>query len=159
MPWEIEETYLVRQDLLPELPDGMLCRQGYLSLAPERIVRVRAMGGRGILTVKGRTKGAARPEFEYAIPLQEAEDLLATLCLRPLVGKMRHPVPYEGRMWTVDVFLGMNRGLVLAEVELVREGEACALPPWTGRCVTGDVRFRNANLVRHPFCRWERDKG
>jgi CYTH domain-containing protein len=134
--------------------EGESIRQGYLSTAAERTVRVRARGGRGTLTIKGLARGAARAEFEYEIPLADAECLLDTLCERPLLEKRRHRVEHAGLTWEIDEFLGDNLGLVVAEVELAREDQAVDKPAWVGREVTDDPRYSNANLVRCPYRRW-----
>lgn len=154
MAWEIERKFRVRDDTWRRGAEGVPCRQGYLCLDPERTVRVRVAGGRGTLTIKGLGVGEARPEYEYQIPLPEAEALLDALCIAPLIVKTRYRVPYQGLVWEVDVFAGENRGLVLAEVELQRRGQEIPLPPWAGEEVTGDPRYFNASLVRHPFSRW-----
>lgn len=129
-----------------------LC-QGYLGTDPDRTVRVRLAGERAWLTIKGRARGAARAEFEYAIPVADARELLE-LCVAPLVEKTRYRVPFAGRTWEVDVFAGANRGLALAEVELDAPGAVVALPPWLGAEVTDDHRYANANLAVRPFTTW-----
>jgi adenylate cyclase len=155
MAWEIERKFLVRDDAWRSQEAGVHCRQGYLSLDPERSVRVRVAGGRGTLTIKGLGLKEGRPEFEYEIPLPEAEALLDGLCIVPLIVKTRYRVPYQGLVWEVDVFAGENEGLVLAEVELEKSGREVGLPPWAGEEVTGDPRYFNAALVTHPFSRWK----
>jgi adenylate cyclase len=129
-----------------------LC-QGYLSMDPDRTVRVRLAGERAWLTIKGRARGAARAEFEYRIPVADARELLQ-LCLAPLVEKTRYRIPFAGRTWEVDVFAGANRGLVLAEVELDSPDAVVTLPPWLGNEVTTDHRYANANLAARPFTTW-----
>jgi CYTH domain-containing protein len=127
--------------------------QGYLSRDPERVVRVRQAGDRAYITIKGVSQGARRPEFEYPIPLSDAEALM-TLCLRPLIEKVRYVVEYHGKRWEVDELHGDNKGLILAEIELAREDEPFDLPPWIGQEVSQDARYYNANLVEHPFTQW-----
>jgi adenylate cyclase len=129
-----------------------LC-QGYLCTDPDRTVRVRLAGERAWLTIKGRARGAARAEFEYAIPVADARELLE-LCVAPLVEKTRYRVPFAGRTWEVDVFAGANRGLALAEVEIDSPRAEVALPPWLGTEVTHDHRYANANLAVKPFTTW-----
>jgi adenylate cyclase len=128
--------------------------QGYLSRDPARTVRVRVAGDAAFLTIKGTTRGATRAEFEYAIPLAEAQQLLA-MCDGPVVEKIRHLCPHEGMTWEVDEFLGANAGLVLAEIELAAEDQVFARPAWLGEDVTGDGRYVNANLAVNPFTRWQ----
>ena len=133
---------------------GERLQQGYLSTDPERTVRIRLVGERAWLTIKGRSIGASRLEFEYSIPAADARQLL-TLCQSPLIDKTRHRVPFAGHTWEVDVFHGDNQGLVIAEVELEREGEDVQLPAWLGEEVTGDPAYYNSNLIRRPYCAWD----
>lgn len=152
MALEVERKFLVTGDQWRRA-EGVLLRQGYLSTRPERTVRVRVEGAKATLTVKGVNRGAARTEFEYEIPLEDADELLR-LCERPLIEKVRRRVEHEGLVWEVDEFLGGNRGLVVAEVELDREDRPLTKPSWVGEEVTRDPRFYNANLVANPFAKW-----
>jgi adenylate cyclase len=127
--------------------------QGYLSRDPARTVRVRIAGEQAFLTIKGATHGATRAEFEYAVPLADAQALLS-LCDGPVVEKIRHLCPHEGMTWEVDEFLGANAGLVVAEIELQSESQPFAMPAWLGTEVTGDGRYVNANLAVKPFSSW-----
>jgi CYTH domain-containing protein len=154
MKIEIERKFLLGSDAWRSGAAGVLYRQGYLCTDPERTVRVRLGGGTAILAIKGAGDGIARAEFEYPIPMAEAETLLNGLCLQPLVEKYRYRVPFAGLTWEVDEFLGANAGLLLAEVELERTDQPVPLPPWVGLEVTGDHRYYNAWLARHPFTGW-----
>ena len=155
MAAEIERKFLVRDDTWRvSVATTEPMRQGYLASSPECNVRIRLAGDRAWLTIKGRTVGATRPEYEYAIPPAEAAELLERLCLRPQIEKTRHRVPYAGHCFEVDVFHGANEGLVLCEVELGSEGEVVELPPWLGREVTGDPRYFNARLALRPYTTW-----
>jgi adenylate cyclase len=127
--------------------------QGYLSRDPARTVRVRIAGDAAFLTIKGETRGTSRAEFEYAIPVADARQLLA-LSDGPVVEKIRHLCPHKGMTWEVDEFLGANAGLVLAEIELAAEGQTFDRPAWLGQEVTGDARYVNANLAVKPFTSW-----
>ena len=151
---EIERKFLVRDDRWKASGQGVLLRQGYLSSAPERIVRVRIEGESAVLTIKGRTSGATRGEWEYSIPLADAQVFLDSLCERPLIEKRRYRIPHEGMLWEVDEFLGENAGLVVAEIELTAEDQAFAKPDWVSEEVTHDPRYFNANLLRNPYSRW-----
>jgi adenylate cyclase len=153
MAVEIERKFLVHGDAWKVSGVAELFRQGYLSTEPERTVRVRLAGSMGFLTIKGLSHGSRRDEFEYPIPAADAEALLA-MCHRPLIEKYRYRVPHAGLVWEIDEFLGDNAGLVVAEVELASEEQTISLPAWVGEEVTGDARYYNASLVRHPYRRW-----
>lgn len=156
MPIEIERKFLVNTALWhPEPALGMRYRQGYLSTDPERVVRVRTAGASGFLTIKGKTVGTERPEFEYPIPLADAERMLDHLCIRPLVEKVRYRELVGGRTWEIDVFEGENAGLVVAEIELPSATAGFDLPPWVGAEVSSDARYFNSNLAAHPFSQWK----
>ncbi len=117
-------------------------------------MRVRTIGAQGYLTIKGISIGASRTEYEYEIPVDDAHELLDELCLRPLIEKRRHRVPFGGLIWEIDEFFGENHGLIVAEVELTSEDQDVELPPWIGEEVTGDPRYFNSSLVERPFSTW-----
>lgn len=154
MSVEIERKFLVRNDAWKALGQSTLLRQGYLSSHPDRVVRVRIEGASAMLTVKGRTVGATRGEWEYPIPLEHAQVFLDTLCEKPIIEKYRYRLNYEGMLWEVDEFLGDNAGLVVAEIELATEDQAFVRPDWIGEEVTHDARYFNANLLRCPYSTW-----
>ena len=151
---EIERKFLVTGDDWRTLGQPVLLRQGYLSTDPARTVRVRIEGEQGILTIKGKIQGATRGEWEYPIPLDEAAELLDTLCSQPLVEKFRTRVTVGNHVWEVDEFLGANKGLLVAEIELAAEDEMFLLPEWVGMEVTGDARYYNSSLIRQPYTQW-----
>jgi adenylate cyclase len=149
---EIERKFLIRDDRWrAQTGDGVRYRQGYLSTDRSRTVRIRLAGEEAFLTIKGEGRGIRRPEFEYPIPLDDANAMLDELCLKPVIDKVRYEVRYRGRVWEVDEFLGLNRGLLLAEIELDDEAEALELPEWVGEEVSGDPRYFNANLIAAPY--------
>jgi len=153
MALEIEKKFLLNNsDWRKE--QGVMYRQGYLNSVKERTVRVRIVGDKGYLTVKGISRGAVRAEYEYEIPGVEAEAMLDDLCEKPLIEKMRYKIAYKGFVWEVDEFCGENQGLIVAEVELESEDQKFEKPEWIGEEVTGDPRYFNANLVHHPYCKW-----
>ena len=152
---EIERKYLVQVDKwdLPE--DGKPVVQGYICEENGRTLRVRMLGEKGILTIKGPTQGATRAEFEYEIPAQDASELLEH-CEGRIVRKTRYKVTVASHIWDVDVFEGENAPLVLAEVELGHEEEPFEAPDWLGSEVTGDPRYMNYQLACEPYGGWER---
>lgn len=151
---EIERKFLLAGDDWRALGTPVLFRQGYLSLDPDRTVRVRVEGDQGRLTIKGRSSGATRGEWEYPIPLADANDLLARLCQQPLIEKYRRRIDFAGNTWEVDEFLGANQGLVVAEIELDSEDQAFDKPDWIGAEVTDDKRYYNSSLIKQPFSAW-----
>jgi CYTH domain-containing protein len=130
-------------------------RQGYLVADPVRTVRVRIEGERAVITIKGKSTGASRGEWEYEIPVPDATELLDGLCEQPQVEKIRHRIEHAGHTWEVDEFLGLNAGLVVAEIELDAEDEAFGKPDWIGAEVTGDKRYYNSSLIRQPYSQWK----
>ncbi len=151
---EIERKYLVNGDAWKKQGTGQLYQQGYLSNHPDRTVRVRTMEDRGYLTIKGRTVGASRAEYEYPIPYSDAQSMLDQLCQPPIIRKIRYRIAYEGLLWEVDEFQGENTGLVVAEVELTDEHQLISLPPWVDREVTMEEKYYNAYLSKYPFSQW-----
>jgi adenylate cyclase len=150
---EIERKFLVRDRSVLDGSTGTRYRQGYLSRDPDRTVRVRVAGDRAFLTVKGRSEGATRAEFEYEIPMSDGAPLLA-LCDGDVVDKVRHRIDHAGLTWEVDVFHGANEGLVVAEVELESPDQPVDVPNWVGADVTADPRYYNANLAARPYRTW-----
>ncbi|WP_295990184.1 CYTH domain-containing protein [Rugamonas sp.] len=151
---EIERKFLVRGDDWRALGEARLMRQGYLSTDPDRTVRVRIEGESATMTIKGRSVGASRGEWEYAIPLADAAELLDRLCLQPLIEKYRRRIAHAGMLWEVDEFLGANAGLVVAEIELASEDQAFDRPAWVAAEVTDERRYFNSNLIRLPYSQW-----
>lgn len=155
MALEIEHKFLLRDERWRDQVERSLrMRQGYLVSDATRSVRVRVAGGEGYLNIKSGTLGIARREYEYRIPLDEAEELLDTLCEKPLLEKTRHLLHYGDHLWEVDEFSGDNAGLIVAEVELGAVDEAFARPDWIGEEVSHDLRYYNSQLVRHPYKDW-----
>lgn len=154
MPVEIERKFLVAGDgWRAGVARTEVYRQGYLANSASCSIRVRLADSVAWLNVKGRVRGARRAEFEYAIPLADAEELLH-LCCEGRIEKNRHFVPHGGREWEVDEFFGDNAGLVVAEIELEREDEPLDVPPWAGAEVTDDVRYYNSSLAVTPWSAW-----
>lgn len=154
MAKEIERKFLVKPRNWSELGPGLKIRQGYLSTVPERTVRVRTYGDRGYITIKGKTSGISRDEYDYEIPFGGATEILDHLCLQPLIEKTRYRIPFKGHTFEVDEFAGANRGLTIAEAELKSADEKIELPEWIDRDVSDDPRYFNSNLAQKPFTSW-----
>lgn len=159
MAQENEHKYLVQSAAWrKQARSGEHYRQGYLSSDPDRSVRVRVSGDNAVLIVKGEGSsqdGLQRAEFEFPIPVADANQILDHLCLQPLIEKTRFRVPQNGSTWEVDKFEKENEGLVIAELEPSNgHGGPAHLPPWVGEEVSKDDRYTNANLVEHPYSEW-----
>ncbi len=155
MAKEIERRFLVRSRKWSDLGDGLAIRQGYLSASKHNSVRVRTYGDRAFVTMKGATSGITRDEFEYEIPLADANEIMGKLCEHPPVEKTRYRIVFKGHTWEVDEFGGANRGLTLAEVELKEPKEQVELPDWIDREVSDDPRYYSSNLSIKPFSTWK----
>ena len=158
MAIEIERKFLLKDDSWKidgqgNKIMGTVFRQGYLK-TEDTTVRVRLEGDRSKLTIKGKTVGMSRLEYEYDIPLCDANEMLDKLCQKPLIEKTRYLRKEAELTWEIDIFEGENRGLMVAEVELTSEDQTVPLSSWVGEEVTGDVRYYNSNLVNNPFSRW-----
>lgn len=151
---EIERKFLVNNNsFLDDFSRNNRIVQGYLSSHPERTVRVRIKGENGYLTIKGKSEGFSRYEWEKEIDIEEAEKLLQ-LCESGTIDKIRYDIIVGTHIFEVDVFYGENEGLVLAEIELQAENETFEKPDWLGQEVTEDLRYYNSYLSKHPFKTW-----
>jgi len=156
MATEIERKFLVIDDTWrAAVSKQSFYRQGYLASSDGTSVRVRVADGKAYLNIKSMTLGVSRYEFEYVIPLADAEDILEDLCLGPKIEKVRHFVNHAGHIWEVDVFEGDNAGLIVAEIELGSEDEVFEKPSWAGDEVSDDERYYNVCLVKHPYKEWQ----
>ncbi|MBK1830747.1 CYTH domain-containing protein [Verrucomicrobiaceae bacterium R5-34] len=151
MATEIERKFLLHGEFPRE--NGVEMVQGYLCKDIDRTVRIRLEGERAVLTIKGRTSGISRPEYEYEIPADEAQELLG-MAVGPLVEKTRYYHRRGGHVWEIDVFKGDNAGLAVAEIELGSEDEPFEKPAWVGNEVSGDSRYANSALSVRPFTQW-----
>jgi adenylate cyclase len=155
MATEIERKFLVRSDAWrAHAHHQQRLQQGYLASSERGSVRVRIGGDAAYLNIKGATVGPSRLEFEYAVPLEDAQQILRELCRRPIIEKTRYLVQHRDQEWEIDVFEGDNAGLVVAEIELEAEDQTVAIPDWAGEEVTNDARYYNSNLAITPFSRW-----
>ncbi|MCX7593192.1 MAG: CYTH domain-containing protein [Fischerella sp.] len=154
MAKEIERKFLLKGDDWRKLAEGSsIYRQGYIPTQGVT-VRVRIAGNQGYLTIKGPSIKYSRSEFEYPIPIEDAQEMLETLCERPFIEKIRYKVKWGGLIWEIDEFEGVNKGLILAEVELNDEKQEIELPSWIGEEVSDNPRYYNRNLVKYPFSQW-----
>lgn len=155
MAQEIERKFLVRGEFKHLAHKETRITQGYLSSVPERTVRVRTKGDKGFITIKGmgNASGASRFEWEKEIPAEEVRDLLK-ICEPGVIDKTRYQVKAGPHTYEVDEFYGENQGLIVAEVELGTENETFEKPEWLGEEVTGEVKYYNSMLMKHPFTKW-----
>ena len=152
---EIERKFLLKSDAWRALATGTTYRQGYLNSAKERTVRIRTVGDKAFLTIKGISVGVTRAEYEYPIPFDDCNAMLDNLAEKPLIEKKRYKIAAGGFIWEIDEFFGENQGLIVAEVELQSEDQAFDKPAWIGEEVSGDPRYFNSNLIKHPYSRWK----
>lgn len=156
MHLEIERKFLVKDNSFKALSHNhSIIKQGYLSTDKNRSVRIRVLDNRGFITIKGASTEDGRSRFEWEKEITHAEAiLLFQLALPGVIEKTRYLVNVEHHTWEVDVFEGVNKGLVLAEIELASDQEQFVTPPFIGQEVTGDVRYYNAYISQHPFVEW-----
>jgi len=151
---EIERKFLVNENW-PKYLNNIAIRQGYISTDPEHAVRIRITDTNATLTIKGRISDMTRSEFEYPIPMEDANEMLENNCQFPLIEKIRHFFKDGPVTWEIDEFFGENGGLIVAEIELEAEDQKFELPDWVGDEVTGDPKYLNINLVQNPFKKWK----
>ena len=154
MALEIERKFRVADLSCTDGRSGLRMRQAYLDGSPALTLRVRIGGDRAWLTIKGPTVGITRSEYEYPIPVADAEAMIHEFATDPVIDKTRYEIDHAGLCWEVDVFHGDNAGLVTAEVELTAENQVVELPPWLGREITDDRRYANSHLAAVPWCEW-----
>lgn len=155
MPLEIEHKYLIDEEKWSRLiPDSSTrIAQAYIHAEADKSVRVRIRGDQAYLTIKGKGEGIKRLEFEYEIPVDHAETLIQEFC-SDVIEKIRHEVHFDGKLWEVDEFLGENKGLWVAEIELDSENESYRRPDWVTEDVTHDTRYLNVQLLKTPYSAW-----
>jgi len=155
MAIERERKFLVNRSVWETTDKGQstLVRQAYLTTDIDKTVRVRVMDNIGFLCVKGKREGISRLEFEYTIPVEDAEQMITSLA-KSEISKLRYKIKINGLTWEIDEFLGDNNGLIIAEIELDSENQAYEKPAWLGNEVTFDDRYSNSSLVARPFKDW-----
>jgi adenylate cyclase len=152
---EIERKFIVEGTGYRRLAEPVAIRQGYLSTNSSRAVRVRIKADKAMLTIKGTSDGIVRDEFEYEIPLADAEQMLKGMCVKSIIEKKRYEFKIDGLDWCVDEFEGQNEGLILAEVELENARQQVNPPEWTGKEVSDRPEYFNCSLVNNPYCNWK----
>jgi adenylate cyclase len=155
MAIEIEHKFLLaNDDWRGCVQQSVKYKQGYLSSQPTSSIRIRIADNQAWLNIKSATIGTQRLEFEYEIPLDDAEEIMECLCTKPLIEKTRHFVPNDGDLWEIDEFEGDNKGLIIAEIELLEVDKVFTKPPWLGAEVTHELRYYNNDLVNNPYNKW-----
>lgn len=154
MKQEIERKFLVKGSFKELVTSSSYIEQGYIAKSDSLTLRIRTRDERGFLTIKGRSdNGISRSEWEYEIPVEQARELLSFS--KGHISKRRYLIPVGKHTFEVDEFYGQNEGLTVAEVELEHIDEAYTRPEWLGEEVTGDKRYYNSQLLRHPYSEWE----
>lgn len=155
MATEIERKFLINPVKWEALskPKPLYCLQSYIASEDKKVVRARVIGDKGFLTIKGKTEGISRLEFEYEIPKQEAQEMIELLG-GSAIEKNRYFIPQDNFTWEIDVFLGDNEGLLIAEIELPSEDAQFHKPDWIGEEVSDDPKYYNVNLQKSPFKTW-----
>ena len=156
MAVEIERKFLVASDAWrSEVTSSTLMRQGYLG-GSSSTIRVRQTQQQAFLTIKGKAQGLARAEFEYEIPVADAEAILQEMTVGTIVEKIRYIVPAENNLyWEIDEYLNDNAPLFTAEIELPTPDTAVELPSWLGKEVSDDKNYTNRSLSRAPYSTWQ----
>lgn len=155
---EIERKFLLNEEsevfkAIFETLTGTTISQGYLNTDPSKTVRVRQKGEQGFLTIKGKQVGITKPEYEYEIPIEDVNQMMA-MCDVKLEKIRFETTAGNGLVWEIDVFKGLNNGLIIAEIELPNENTTFEVPEWLGKDVSEDLRFANSNLAKHPYQNW-----
>lgn len=152
---EIERKFLIKSaDWRSAVTGNKTIKQGYMAVNDQCAVRIRITDSDAYLTIKSSGLDIARKEYEYTIPIADAEEMMNKFCTGHKIEKVRYYVDYQGSVWEVDVFEGDNQGLVVAEIELSSVKEEVSLPSWAGVEVSADARYRNNNLATHPYVNW-----
>ncbi len=155
MAVEIEHKFLLaNNDWRKQVSYSVQYKQGYLSALATSSIRVRISDDHAWLNIKSATIGTQRHEYEYEIPLSDAQEIITNLCRKPIVEKTRHIVIDDGNTWEIDEFEGDNKDLIVAEIELSEVGAVFSTPAWLGKEVTSDLRYYNNNLASHPYSVW-----
>jgi len=151
---EIERKFLVCNNSYRLNSEAVFYKQAYFRSTSDYSIRIRIIGEKGFINIKGSVSGATRLEYEYQIPLEDAQLMIIDFCDNSIIEKYRYRISHDGFIWEVDEFIGANSGLVIAEIELTDEKQHFSLPDWVGDEVTGNPKYYNSNLVKFPFSNW-----
>jgi adenylate cyclase len=154
MAYEIERKFLVDISKMDKLEKGYIIKQGYIETTNKSTIRIRIQDQSAFLTLKGERNGTKRLEFEYEIPLDDANEMLEKLCFKSMIDKTRYKLKIENHVWEIDVFHGINDGLIVAEIELNDENETFDIPDWITKEVTNERKYYNSNLIVKPYSQW-----
>ena len=156
MGQEIERKFLVNEKIYKAITTASsnYCSQTYLTSDSEKVVRVRVLSEKGFITIKSKVVGISRHEFEYEIPLADAKEMIKLFGVQ-VIEKTRYLIPIKNHTWEVDIFEGLNKGLIIAEIELSSEEETFELPEWIKEEVTGDIKYYNNTLQENPYSTWK----
>ena len=155
MATEIERKFLLlNKGWQANIDSASHIVQGYLASNESSSTRIRIQDDKANINIKSATLGISRTEFEYAIPVEDAQLMLDDLCIKPVIEKTRFTVEQKNHIWEIDVFSGDNEGLIVAEIELSSPDEAFIKPSWLGEEVSNDVRYYNVSLVKNPYKDW-----
>ncbi|MDH5517706.1 MAG: CYTH domain-containing protein [Gammaproteobacteria bacterium] len=155
MALEIERKFLIKDSSWrDQIGSSKIIRQGYLAPLDTSSVRVRIEDQKANINIKSASLGITRLEYEYEIPLKDAEEMLDQLCPKPQIHKTRHTIAAGLHLWEIDEFYDENQGLIVAEIELSREDESFEKPQWLGAEVSDDSRYYNVNLITWPYKNW-----
>lgn len=156
MAIEIEHKFLLASEKWRNhISHSAPMRQGYLTSNSNSSIRVRICDEKSWLNIKSAIAGNQRHEYEYEIPVNDANEIISTLCRKPLIEKTRHFVRHDNHIWEIDEFSGENKGLIVAEIELSTQNEKFTIPDWIGKEVTNDLKYYNNNLSQHPYNIWK----
>ena len=155
MATEIERKFLIlNQDWQEHIGAEAHIAQGYLASNEFSSTRIRIQDDKANINIKSATLGISRTEFEYVIPVDDAQQMINDLCVKPVIEKTRYFVRHNKHTWEIDVFSGDNEGLIVAEIELSSADEAFETPSWIGEEVSNDARYYNVCLVKNPYKTW-----
>ncbi len=159
MKIEIEKKFLLKNNSWRNNNiKGTLYKQAYLSTKKDFTLRIRIVEEKAFMTIKGKNNKGEAPEYEYPLNISDAKDIIKLFSQGLIIEKIRYKINYKGFLWEIDEFLGVNKGLILAEIELQKKDENFLRPPWLGKEVTGEIKYFNSNLSLKPYQKWFKNR-